>query len=154
DAGAAAFVQTGSSSEYGDCDHAATERDAIAPNSVYAISKAAATHYCQLISRQRDLHAVTLRLYSIYGAYEEPRRLIPSLLVYGRRGLLPPLVSAKTPRDYVYVDDAVDALILAARAQETPRGSVYNICTGVQTSIGDIVDRVREDLRISAEPVW
>ena len=154
DVGAAAFVQTGSSSEYGFCARAASERDPIAPNSVYAISKAAATHYCALIARSRGVHAVTLRLYSIYGPFEEPRRLIPTLLVYGRRGLLPPLVSPRTARDYVYVEDAVDALLRAARSSGAPRGSVYNVCTGVQTNMETIVERVREDLRIPAKPVW
>jgi len=35
-----------------------------------------------------------------------------------------------------------------------PRGSVYNACTGVQTNLETIVERVREDLRIPAKPVW
>ena len=98
--GVEAYVQTGSSSEYGFKDHPAREDEAIEPNSHYAITKAAATHYAQFTSRQRGLHAVTLRLYSVYGPYEEPSRLIPTLLVSGFERRLPPLVSpavAETP---------------------------------------------------------
>ena len=69
-AGIEAFVQAGSSSEYGFKDHAPRENEAVAPNSVYAVTKAAATHYGQMVARQHDLHVVTLRLYSVYGPAE------------------------------------------------------------------------------------
>jgi len=42
--------------------------------------------------------------------------LIPTLIVHGLRGQLPPLVSPATARDFVYVDDAVDAMLLVAGA--------------------------------------
>lgn len=154
EAGVAAFVHTGSSSEYGYRSGPSAESDRIAPNSVYAIGKAAATQYCQLIARRHDFHAVTLRLYSVYGPYEEPLRLVPTLLVHGRRGSLPPLVSPKTARDYVYVDDVANALLMAAQSPAVPRGSIYNVCTGVQTTLAAIAGRVCEQLAVPAEPVW
>ena len=55
-AGAQAFVQTGSSSEYGFKDHAPNEDEPLAPNSIYAVTKAAATHYGQMVARQHDMH--------------------------------------------------------------------------------------------------
>jgi UDP-glucose 4-epimerase len=152
--GVEAFVQTGSSSEYGYKDHPAAEDELLAPNSHYAITKAAATHYCQFTARQHDIHAVTVRLYSLYGPYEEPTRLIPTLLVLGLAGKLPPLVSPITARDFVYVDDAVEAIIRVASQTTLPRGSVYNICTGQQSSLEFVVSTVRRLLGISAEPVW
>jgi nucleoside-diphosphate-sugar epimerase len=105
-----AFVQTGSSSEYGYKDHAAEEMELLQPNSHYAITKAAATHYCQFAARQANIHAVTVRLYSIYGPYEDPGRLVPTAIVYGLEGRLPPLASPGTARDFVYVDDCVEGL--------------------------------------------
>lgn len=152
--GVEAFVQSGSSSEYGWKGHAAREEERIEPNSVYAIAKAAATHYCQFLARQRDLNAITLRLYSIYGPFEEPTRLVPTLLAYGIRGALPPLVSPKTARDYVYVEDAVDALVSVAGAAGIARASVYNVCSGIQTSLAGMVEHTRQILNIQAEPVW
>jgi len=154
EAGVEAFVQTGSSSEYGWKDHAPHEDERVEPNSVYAISKAASTHYCQMLARMRDLNAITLRLYSIYGPYEEPTRLVPTILIYGNRGGLPPLVSPKTARDYVYVEDAVDAIMHVAGAAGIPRGSVYNLCTGIQTELATLVAHARELLKIPAVPVW
>jgi len=152
--GVQAFVHGGSSSEYGYLDHPANERHCIAPNSVYAIGKAAATHYCRLIALKHDIHAVTLRLYSIYGPYEEPSRLIPTLLVHGRRGLLPPLVSPRTARDFVYVDDAIEAMVRVAETTGIERGSILNVCSGICTDMTTVIDSVRQLLGISAEPVW
>jgi nucleoside-diphosphate-sugar epimerase len=154
DNGLEAFVQTGSSSEYGYKDHLAQEHERLEPNSHYAITKAAATHYCQFTARQRNINAVTLRLYSVYGPYEEPTRLIPALITYGLRGQLPPLVSKQTARDFVYVDEAVEAMLQVALSASIPRGAVYNVCTGVQTSLEDVVAIARKRLCITAEPCW
>jgi UDP-glucose 4-epimerase len=154
EAGFDAFVNCGSSSEYGLKNHAALESEAIAPNSHYAITKAAATHYCELYARTHPGQVFNLRLYSIYGSYEEPSRLIPTLLMYGLHQKLPPLVNPRTARDFVFVEDAVDAIVtVAARASALSSG-IYNVCTGSQTSLRELVDIVRSLMDISAEPVW
>jgi nucleoside-diphosphate-sugar epimerase len=151
--GVEAFVYTGSSSEYGYKDHPPREDEFLEPNSHYAITKAAATHYCQLVARKLDFNAIAVRLYSIYGPYEEPTRLIPTLIAHGLRGTLPPLVSPATARDFVHVDDAVDALICLA--EHSPRrGAVYNLCSGVQTSMDTVVETARRLMGITVEPVW
>lgn len=148
------LANVGSSSEYGYKTRVAREDDLLEPNSHYAITKAAATHYCRYVAKSSDLHCITLRLYSIYGPYEEPTRLIPSLLVRGLRGVLPPLVAPDTARDFVHVDDAVEALVLAARPGATTPGATYNVSSGVQTTLAEVVDRVRRSLHVDAEPVW
>jgi nucleoside-diphosphate-sugar epimerase len=150
--GVAAFVHAGSSSEYGYKDHAVREDEVIHPNSQYAITKAAATHYCQLVAAQQGIHACTARLYSIYGPYEEPTRLIPTLIIHGLRGALPPLASPQIGRDFVYVDDAVEAMLRIAMAGRA--GEVYNVCTGVQSTLSSVVQAARRLMNIPAEPVW
>ena len=151
--GVQAFVYTGSSSEYGYKDHAPREDEVLEPNSHYAITKAAATHYCQFTARTNGVNAISVRLYSIYGPYEEPTRLIPTLIRCGLRGALPPLVSPATARDFVFVDDAVDALVTIAR-KSTRRGAVYNLCTGRQTTMAAVVDIARRLMAIPQEPQW
>ncbi|HZL57469.1 MAG TPA: NAD-dependent epimerase/dehydratase family protein [Bryobacteraceae bacterium] len=153
DLGVQAFVNAGSSSEYGLKDHPADEEEAIEPNSGYAITKAAATQYCRFAARERGLNAVTARLYSIYGPYEDPARLIPALIAHGLRGELPPLVSPATARDFVYVEDAVDAMLKLASASPQ-RGSVYNVCSGHQMNLKEVVTTARAVMNIHAEPVW
>jgi nucleoside-diphosphate-sugar epimerase len=154
ESGVEAFVQAGSSSEYGYQAHATREDSRTEPNSHYAITKAAATHYCQFTARQLDFHAATARLYSIYGPYEEPTRLIPTLLLHGLRSALPPLVSLNTARDFVYVDDAVEALIRIADQQHIPRGTIYNVSSGIQTTVAEVVGHARNLLNVAVEPVW
>ena len=149
-----AFVQAGSSSEYGYKDHPAEESERLEPNSHYAITKAAATHYCQWAARKAGIHAVTLRLYTIYGPYEDPGRLIPTLLMCGMEGRLPPLVSPRTARDFVYVDDAVSAIMRVSALPELPCGAVYNVCTGSQSILADVVAHARELLGIAERPQW
>lgn len=151
--GVEAFVNCGSSSEYGLKDHPPTEDEALEPNSHYAITKASATHYCNLAARTHGARVFTLRLYSIYGPYEEPSRLIPTLLVRALDGQLPRLVSPRTARDYVFVDDACDAVVQVATSPELSSG-IYNLCTGVQTSLEALVSITRRMLNVSSEPQW
>jgi dolichol-phosphate mannosyltransferase len=152
-AGVGVFVNAGSSSEYGLKDHAPGEDEPLNPNSHYAITKAAATHYCQLVARMGGPNAVTVRLYSVYGPYEDPGRLIPTLIVHGLGGRLPALVSPETARDFVFVDDAVEAMIRIA-STAVPRGSIYNVCSGVQKDLREVVEVARGVMAIAEEPVW
>ena len=149
-----AFVSAGSSSEYGYKDHAPIESELAEPNSHYAATKAAATLYCRFIAQSRQRRLSTLRLYSVYGPWEDPTRLLPKLMVCGLNGELPPLVSPTIARDYVYIDDAVEAFILTAKTVVDDPGPVFNVGSGVQTTLSQLVEIVREQFQISAEPQW
>jgi nucleoside-diphosphate-sugar epimerase len=153
-AGFAAFVNAGSSSEYGFKDHAPSEREWLEPNSHYAVSKAAATHVCRYTAQTRGVAIRTLRLYSVYGPWEEPARLMPTLVARGLRGELPPLVDPGIARDYVYADDVSDAFVRAAATSGQEPGAVYNVGSGVQTALGDVVEVARRVLGVAAEPSW
>jgi UDP-glucose 4-epimerase len=152
--GCAAFVHAGSSSEYGYKDHAPSEDELVEPNSDYATMKAAATLHCRSVAQREDLHVVTLRLYSVYGPWEEPGRLMPTLVARGLQGELPPLVAPDTPRDFVSIRDVVRAFLLAAERTDLDRGAVLNIGSGVQTTLRELVAVARERLGIRAEPHW
>jgi nucleoside-diphosphate-sugar epimerase len=149
-----AFVQTGTSSEYGAKDHSPPEAEWLEPNSHYAVTKASATMFCRYTGQATGLGVRTLRLYSVYGPWEEPTRLMPTLVMRGLAGELPGLVSPATARDYIYVDDVVDACLAAAAAPGQEPGAVYNVGTGRQTSLREVVELVRAEMGITAEPVW
>jgi nucleoside-diphosphate-sugar epimerase len=100
------------------------------------------------------VHVPTLRLYSAFGPYEDGRRLIPALVAHALRGRLPPLASPATARDYVYVDDVVEAYLLAASVPGQETGAVYNVGSGVQTSLADLVAEARRLFGVAAAPVW
>ena len=148
------FVSAGTSSEYGYKDHAAVETELAEPNSYYAATKAAATLYCRFVAQSQGRHISTLRLYSVFGPWEDPTRLLPRLIVCGLRGELPPLAAPTIARDFVYVDDAVEAFVQAASVHGDDPGPVLNVGTGVQTTLGQLVEIARDQFQISAEPRW
>lgn len=152
--GFAAFVHAGSSSEYGFQDHAPREDELPEPNSDYAAMKAAATLHCRFVAQRDDVHVVTLRLYSVYGPWEEPGRLMPTLVARGLEGRLPPLVAPDTPRDFVSIGDVERAFLLAAQRDDLERGSVFNIGSGRQTTLREVVEVARAQLDIAEEPQW
>jgi nucleoside-diphosphate-sugar epimerase len=149
-----AVVHAGSSSEYGLKDHPAVENERLDPNSVYAVAKGAATQLCTLAAQTSELCTVTLRLYSIYGPFEEPQRLIPRLIACGLEGSLPPLADPATARDFVFVDDAVEAFLRASEPGGVEHGGVYNVGSGRQTSLEDVVALMCDILSVEEQPVW
>lgn len=152
ESGCDAFINTGTSSEYGAKDHAPSEDEAVEPNSYYAATKAAATELCRLVALQEQLPVVTLRLYSVYGPWEEPGRLLPSLVASALSGTLPQLSSPDAVRDFIYIDDVVDAYLLAA--ENPTAGAIYNVGCGRQTRLDELVELCRSEFGINEEPQW
>jgi nucleoside-diphosphate-sugar epimerase len=151
--GCEAFVMAGSSSEYGLNCAGPRESDPIEPNSDYAVSKATCSALLQYYGRFESFPCAHLRLYSIYGPWEERGRLIPRLVALGLQGQLIPLVDARITRDFVYVDDCTRAFVRAAlTACRTRPGSIYNIATGTKTSIAEVAATARELLHLRDEP--
>jgi nucleoside-diphosphate-sugar epimerase len=149
-----AFVNAGSSSEYGLKDYPPREEEWLQPNSHYAVTKAAGTHLTALAAAQ-GLPAVTLRLYSIYGPWEDPDRLMPALVREAMRARLPPLVGPQTARDFLYVDDCCEALLRAAeRGAPAGPGATLNIGSGTQTRLDELVEIARTSLDVKALPEW
>ncbi|MBK5229544.1 MAG: NAD-dependent epimerase/dehydratase family protein, partial [Thermoleophilia bacterium] len=152
--GGGTLIHAGSSSEYGLKDHPPVENEAIDPNSPYAVTKAAATHLCRHVARTTDVDAVTLRLYSVYGPWEEPNRLMPALVEHCLRGELPPLVDPSTARDFVYADDVCDAFVRSAESAAELSGAVFNVGSGTQTRLDELVALARERFGVECKPAW
>jgi nucleoside-diphosphate-sugar epimerase len=149
------LINTGSSSEYGSKDHAPPEDEYLEPNSFYAATKAAATIFCRYLAQRHKSPIFTLRLYSVYGAFEEPQRLIPQVILKGSKGEFPPLADPDIARDFIITEDVVRAyLFIAASATSLPPGDVFNVGTGRQTTIKDVIEIAKDVLNIKTEPVW
>ena len=134
------FVNTGSSSEYGFKEYAMRETDILEPTSYYAVTKCAQTLLCNHIANQEDRPIVTIRLFSVYGPFEEPRRFIPTLLkaLYFKEEMN--LVSPDIARDYIYIDDLV-GVYLKIEGLKKFKGEFFNIGTGVQSTIKEVVEK-------------
>jgi UDP-glucose 4-epimerase len=148
------FINTGSSSEYGFKDHAPLESESIDPNSYYAVTKASATYFCRYSAARHHAAIPTLRLYSVYGPYEEPGRLIPQVILRGLRGELPPLANPQIARDYIYTRDVEDVYLKLAALGARAGGEVYNLGTGVQTSLAEVAELSRRVFDLAVLPQW
>lgn len=133
------FVNIGSSSEYGNKEFAMRETDALAPRSYYAVAKCAQTLVSEQMALAERRPINTLRLFSVYGPYEEPTRLVPTVVERCLEGRDLDLVSPDTARDFIYVEDVVDACLQIGQIS-LQCGEVFNIGTGVQSTVRDVVN--------------
>ena len=151
--GCAAFIHAGSSSEYGTNCSGPAEEALCEPNSHYAVSKVAVASYLRYMGKFRKFPCANLRLYAVYGPYEDTSRLIPTLLRHALAGELPPFVDPRTSRDFIHVDDVCSAFIQAATAMGPELyGESFNIGTGIKTTIADLAETTRRVFGVSAEP--
>ena len=155
DTGCRAFVQAGSSSEYGlNCANP-NESSELVPNSDYAVAKVGASYLIQYYGKLLSFPCVNLRLYSVYGPWEEKDRLIPSLIANGMQSKYPNLVDKNISRDFVYIDDCNEAMVKAALTLcRTNPGISLNIASGVKTTLEEVALTARKAFAIKEEPVF
>ncbi len=153
--GIQSYVHAGSSSEYGDNASGPAETASLAPNSDYAVSKAAAGHLLHYYGQKRGLPCVNLRLYSVYGPFEDAARLIPTVVRLGLEGSYPEFVDPAISRDFVSVDDVTEAFVDASlNLGPADFGASFNIGSGCKTTIGAVAALAKELFEISAEPAF
>lgn len=148
DTGVKRVVFTSSGAIYGRHTHQpVTETTPVNPDSPYAVSKWAAEQYIHTIGSLWQIETVALRIFNAYG----PRQSLPvshapvvprylqqilsggSIVIFG---------DGYQTRDFVYVDDVVQALVTAATAPNINR-QVINIGSGTETSLNDLVATIQ-----------
>jgi nucleoside-diphosphate-sugar epimerase len=146
------LVVAGDSFEYAPSHAPLLESDCPRPINLHGITKLAATLYAQAIARSRPV--IILRLFSSYGPYDNPKRLVPRVIETALAGTALALSRPNITRDWVYVDDVVSLLLEAAqRAKQLP-GEVFNAGSGVPTDLGAIVAMILRLAGSRAEPKW
>ncbi len=150
-----AYIHAGSSSEYGiNCENPDEDASMI-PNSHYSVSKVSANYLIKYYGKFHQIPTMNLRLYSIYGQWEEPDRLIPRLIENAANGKLPSLVSPDISRDFVYIDDCVEAFVNAAYyIHPDIYGESVNIGSGIKTTMAELVNTVIKNFNLDITPVW
>ena len=150
-----AIVHAGTSSEYGWNCAGPPEDALLVPNSLYAVTKAAASNWLQYRVRVSELDACVLRLYSVYGPGEDSSRLMPTLVRQGLVGELPAFAEADVSRDYVFVDDVVEAFVRSGALVRTgARGAILNVATGTKTSMSDVAQLAMTEFGLKSRPVF
>lgn len=128
------------------------------PGSPYAVSKLAAEYYVRTIGQLVGVDTLTLRIFNAYGpgqplpAVHAP--VIPRFLQQALNGgSLVIAGDGRQTRDYVYIDDVVDALIAAMTAQP-PADHVVNVGSGRSTSVRDLTAAVSAAVGARIEPLY
>ena len=152
------LVHVSTDEVYGALDDAGrfSETAPYAPRSPYSASKAASDHLVRAWHRTYGLPALILNASNNYGPYQFPEKLIPLVILNALEEKPLPLYGTGTQvRDWLYVEDHVRALILAAR-KGLP-GETYNVGSrnertnlSVVETICDVLDELRP--RPSGEP--
>ena len=136
------LIFSGSTAAYGSGAHMSEDLPFL-PGSVFGASKASASILMQTYVRLYGLHAVELRLFTPYGPWESAKRLIPHTILSALAGNDIALTSGEQERDFIFVDDVVDAMITAATVDIAP-GTVINIGSGSGTSVKNVTSTILE----------
>ncbi|NHN43168.1 NAD-dependent epimerase/dehydratase family protein [Halorubellus sp. JP-L1] len=139
----ARFVFASSCAIYGDpTDTPIPETERKTPRGPYGVSKLAADQYVRRYADWYDASTVALRFFNVYGP-RQTRGVVPAFADRALDGdALVVDGDGQQTRDFVHVDDVVQALLLAAAADVT--GEAYNVGTGRSTSIRGLADMVRD----------
>ena len=157
----ARVVSASSSSVYGDQrNFPLVESMPPLPRSPYAASKLAGEGYCRAFTASMGVPTVSLRYFNVYGPGQDPdseyAAVVPRFVLACLTGERPVIHGdGEQARDFTYIDDVVDANLLAARAGEEAHGLPFNIGGGEEpTSVNEVLRIVAELTGASPDPVF
>jgi UDP-N-acetylglucosamine 4-epimerase len=150
------FVYAASSSTYGDHPGLPKVEDVIGnPLSPYAVSKRVNELYAEVFARCYGLPTIGLRYFNVFGARQDPEGAYAAVIPCWTRALLrdePVLINGdgETSRDFCYVDNAVQANLLAATTQNpSALNQIYNVALNERTTLKRLFEIVRNALAAS-----
>lgn len=158
DEGSRRVVFASSSSVYGGAAPIPTsEGHPVVPKSPYAVSKLAGEHYARVFWELYGLETVGLRYFNVFGPMQRPDSPYAAVIpIFAERLLagLPPVVhgDGHQSRDFTFVDDVVEANLLAMGAPERVAGRVFNIARGETTTILELVESLGRIIGTSVLP--
>jgi UDP-glucose 4-epimerase len=129
-----------------------------APDSPYAVSKLSAEYYVKTIGKLWGIETVSLRIFNAYGPGQrltsDHPPVIPNFLKQAvHEGTIVIHNSGTQTRDFVYLDDVVDAMIAASAASDIDSATI-NIGSGKETSIVDLAERIIELTGAKTEVIY
>lgn len=153
------FVYAASSAAYGDTP-TLPKVETMPPNplSPYAVAKLVGEYYCSVFTQVFGLETISLRYFNVFGPNQDPTSqyaaAIPAFVTSILKDQAPTIYGdGEQSRDFTYVDNVVEANILAARAKQT-KGEVINIACGQAVIINDIINMINDSLGKNVEPAY
>ncbi len=152
DAGVKRLVYAASSSTYGDHPDLPKVEDKIgSPLSPYAVTKLVNELYAQVFANNYGFKSIGLRYFNVFGQRQDPSgayaAVIPKWVAAMVTGT--PVVingDGENSRDFCYIDNVLEANILAATAPEVAANQVYNVAVGERTSLNQLFELIRTGL--------
>ncbi len=166
DAKVKSFTYAASSSTYGDHPALPKVEDAIGkPLSPYAVTKYVNELYAEVFSRTYGFHTIGLRYFNVFGRRQDPNGAYAAVIPRWTASMLAGEQvyingDGETSRDFCYVDNAVQANLLAAMAEDPgAKNQVYNVAVGARTSLNELFDLIRKHLMatgvsLTAQPMY
>jgi len=152
DAGVNRLVYAASSSTYGDHPDLPKVEDKIGlPLSPYAVTKLVNELYAQVFSNNYGFKSIGLRYFNVFGQRQDPNGAYAAVIPKWVAAMITgnPVVingDGENSRDFCYIDNAVQANILAATAPEAAANQVYNVAVGERTSLNQLFKLIRTGL--------
>ena len=153
------FVYAASSSAYGDTPTLPKiETMTVNPLSPYAAAKLMGEYYCSVFYKVFGLETVSLRYFNVFGPHQDPTSqyaaAIPAFVTAILKDERPTVYGdGKQSRDFTYVDNVVEANLLAARAKKT-EGQVINIACGEAVTVNEIIDMINNAVGKKVMPIY
>lgn len=157
DANVQRFVYAGSSSAYGESETLPkVESMPSSPLSPYAVQKLTGEFYCTVFARCYGLQTLTIRYFNVFGPRQDPNSqyaaAIPAFITAILENRSPTVYGdGEQTRDFTYIDNIVEANLLAVNAKQT-RGEVINVACGESISINAIISEINAALGKNVRP--
>ena len=135
------FIQVGSSMEYGLAKSPQNENLKCKPKSIYGKAKLFSTKYLLNLYKKHKFPATIVRLYQVYGPYQDLNRLIPIVINSCKNNREFPCSHGRQLRDFLYIKDLVDVFFLILKSSEV-KGEIFNIGSGKPLKIKNIIKKI------------
>ncbi|MCI0502367.1 MAG: NAD(P)-dependent oxidoreductase [Fusobacteria bacterium] len=136
------FIGTGSQAEYGHFNIPADENTITQPFTLYGAAKLSAGHMSRVLAKNIGLKHIWVRIFSVYGPYDDTNTLISYLIRELKQGISPDLTSCEQIWDYLHSYDAAEAMImLAIHGLDS---ETYCLGSGKSRPLKDYVDEINE----------
>lgn len=139
------FVYASSSSVYGDAELPMREDLLLKPVSPYGVTKLAGENLCYIYWKNYNIPTVSLRYFTVYGPRQRPDMAIYKFVkAILNNEKIPIFGDGTQTRDFTFVDDVVEANILATESNIT--GEIFNIGGSSKISVGELIKKIEEIL--------
>ena len=159
DHGNCPMIYTSSASVYGNPQHLPiSEYERTKTFSPYSVSKLAGENYCRAFYETYGVRVGAVRYSNVYGPKQDPGNpycgVVTKFMEAYHKGRQPQIHGdGQQTRDFTYVDDAVDATLLAMLSSKA-EGTVFNLGTGIETSINDLTRLIGKLMSSPIEPSY